>query len=360
MRALCGIAFLFLAGCGTLGHALDDLGAVHTDPPDAFTHRFQVERFGSFGSFMRFGLFGQMLGPLRYDQRSKEEVTDPSNFCAERVRILGDSGPGSGLYTLESILWSGRILLSDPYSLSRIYAAESLEKLGHEFADAGSWDKAFEAGDPGYADRAKLLAEELSKLSALRREGKEGEEDRAKIRQDLAELAAQRYVKPAEDLAILRLLLGIAALGDKDLRIACEEAGKHLVARTIPRVLFAGLRDPNEFVREGSLVSLHQLYGRQILAESFRALRAETSPLVRRRLAKLCGELSLAQAADSKQGSALDFLLQASRDPEGSVAASAMQSLSRILGIEPRWDREFWRAWGEEYFLKGIPPEVRS
>lgn len=352
--------FLLVGACGTLPHAVDDLGSVHDFAAESLQHRFQVERFSSFGAFLRYGPIGSLMGPWRYAQRSKEDLADPSEFCAQRIKTIADAGEGAGLYSLESIELCGRILLADPYTLSRIFAGEALGTLGTSYVDAQAWTQSLQSPEPGYGERVKLLASELASLAQLIREGKSTPGDAEKLRKNLAELAVQRYAKPQESLAILRLILNVASLGDAAARAHCEETGKHLAARTIPRVLLEGLRDTNEFVREGSLVSLHRLVGKNAFAEVFRAFSTENSVLVRRRLAKLCAELSFAEASDPKMGNAIDFLLTASRDAEGSLAASAMESLSRILGMDTRWDREFWKAWGEEYLLRGTLPPIRS
>ena len=347
------LALSLSTGCTAVAHVLDDLEVVHQDASERLAHRFQVERFGWFGGWLRFGPIGDLLGPWRYGKRVKDDLPDPFGFCAERIVEVGEKATAEGREGAEAVYLAAKVLLADPYVLSRIFAAEALARVAGDAVGGDSLTRAMEKGPEDYRERAGVRAEQLAALHRLKAEGKANPSDLESYRKAVAELASFRYERPQEALEVLRLFGRIAASETGAERKAVVEAARHLIGRTVSQALLEGLRDANEFVREAALVSLFEIQGKSCLEPSLRILAAETSPIVRRRLAQLCGDLSLEEARRTSERSPLDFLLGAARDADGSVAVNAMASLSRITGSPPNFDREYWRAWWEEDLLRG-------
>lgn len=348
MRVLFSLFLCFLlCACSSLAHRIDDLEALHSQEENRLSHRFHVERYSAFGAWLRFGSIGRMLGSARYSQKASQDLEDPAEFCAERVHDLGKLSPSNVNERVEAAVWANRILHQDPYVISRIQAGESLLALGDQIISIDSSTKAWKKDGPEYKERVKALAEQILLLERLSQSGKATPEEEKKIQAAVEEIATVQYERAEEALILAKFLTPFSG------RAHTRGAIGILLARALPQALMEGLEDPNEFVRESSLTALYQCMGKRIFPQVLTKLSAETSPLLRRRLAQYCGDFTLAEIQKLGLPNLLEFLANAVRDSEGSVAVNAMLALSRICQMEPNYEREYWRAWWEEHLLKG-------
>ncbi|MCE9595014.1 MAG: hypothetical protein K8S98_12570 [Planctomycetes bacterium] len=337
----------FGAGCHITGARVYNLDELH----DANgRHKYRAALLTDTGWLMRQGFSGALRGfgaKIAVQDAEPSKVEDPTEACLENLNGLTDADSNDPDVAATQVEMCTRIVLTDPWRLSRERAALELGRAGARLELAKQPARVVGAQTATSEQLSDLLARFVKAVTPYVAGG-----DRAAAKADLERLATEARGYEYDGAGLPRLLRGVRLLASR-------------LGRDIPALAELSLDLQARGVRMGLEHALDDEDGVVAAAASRAGRRAFGDAWCERVLARLARrdaqpELFIAYAEDSArnglpEGAAHDPSLRmfyglAHQHPDSRVSVAAMGALARASGGELTSLREEdWRDWWQTH-----------